>query len=287
LSPPLLHHFAEIAPAYDVILSDVWGVVHNGVIATAPACAALKRFRDAGGTVILISNAPRPGAVVVRTTLKAMGVPPDCYDAIVTSGDVTRAMLAEKPGARLWHLGPDRDLPIYEGLDVARVGLEAADLSVCSGPFDDETETVGDYATTFEAMLARRLPMICANPDLVVERGDKLIICAGSLADAYRDLGGPVAYAGKPHRPIYDMALALAAATRGGAVSPSRVLAVGDALRTDLAGAQGQGLAALFVTSGIHAHEFGARETPDAARVADVLARAGLCPVASTPALMW
>ena len=175
--PPFTSHFALLAPAYDVVLSDVWGVVHNGVAATPDACDALARFRSQGGTVVLITNAPRPGEVVARCTLDRLGVPRAAYDGIVSSGDVTRALIAARAGQRVLHIGPERDLPIFEGLDAPIVPLEQADYAVCSGLADDTVETPQDYDDLIARMRARGLTMICANPDIVVERGD----CAGLL----------------------------------------------------------------------------------------------------------
>jgi HAD superfamily hydrolase (TIGR01459 family) len=286
LSITRLDRFAAIAGNYDLILSDVWGVVHNGAHAWPEACAALARVRAAGGTVILISNAPRPGPVVVRKTLDPLGVPADCYDAIVTSGDVTRDLLAARPGARVYHLGPDRDLPIYEGLPVERVPFVDGELVVCSGPFDDENDRVSDYTWMFDEMLARGMPLICANPDLVVERGEQLVMCAGTLADAYRDRGGETIYAGKPFAPVYAACAARARALRGADLAPARTLAIGDALRTDVSGAAREGIDCLFVTSGIHAGDFGPREDPDMDLVHAFFAD-GPAPRYATPALVW
>src|SRR5262249_32623103 len=160
---------------YDVVLCDVWGVVHNGVAATREAGDALRRFRDGGGTVVLITNAPRPGEVVARLTLDRLGVPRAAYDGIVSSGDVTHALIAARAGERVFHIGPQRDLPIFEGLDAPVAPLESADYAVCSGLFDDTVETPQDYHDLIERMRAHALPMVCANPDVVVERGDQLV----------------------------------------------------------------------------------------------------------------
>ena len=232
-------------------------MLHNGLVAFAPASEALTRFRAGGGWVVLVSNAPRPGAGVAAQ-LDRVGVPRTAFDAIVTSGDLTRAAVIERPGQVIHHVGPRRDLSIFAGLDVAFGDVEAADYVVCSGFRDDETETVADYRDSLERMRARDLWMICANPDLVVERGDRLIPCAGALAVAYEEIGGRVFYAGKPHRPVYDAALAMAAKLRGGEAVPlGRVLALGDAMRTDIAGAAAIGIDSILVARGIHAAELG------------------------------
>src|SRR5713101_1760650 len=280
-------HFAALAAGYDVVLSDVWGVVHNGVAATAQACDALARFRNEGGTVVLITNAPRPGEVVARFTLDRLGVPRAAYDGIVSSGDVTHALIAARAGRPVFHIGPERDLPIFEGLDAPTAPLEQADYAVCSGLTDDTIETPQDYRDLIARMRARALPMICANPDVVVERGDRLVYCAGAIADLYAAAGGEVIFAGKPYRPIYDQALAIAAAARGAAVEHHRVLAIGDSVRTDLKGAASFGIDCVFVTAGIHAEELGHRDDPDASALADILAAAGVVPKAVMRRLAW
>jgi HAD superfamily hydrolase (TIGR01459 family) len=285
--PPIIDHFAALADGYDVVLSDVWGVVHNGAAATPAACDALGRFRAGGGTVVLITNAPRPGEVVARITLDRFGVPRSAYDGIVSSGDVTRALIAARAGQRLFHIGPPRDLPIFEGLDAPIAPLEGADYAVCSGLTDDTVETPQDYHGLIERMRARGLAMICANPDVVVERGDKLVYCAGAIADLYAAAGGEVIFAGKPYRPIYEQALAIARAAHRGPVDHRRVVAIGDSVRTDLKGAAAFGVDCVFVTAGIHAEELGGRERPSAAALSDIFAAAGLFPKAVMRQLAW
>jgi HAD superfamily hydrolase (TIGR01459 family) len=285
-SPPFTPHFSALASAYDVVLCDVWGVVHNGVVAFADACDALGRFRRQGGTVVLITNAPRPAAVVM-TILDGLHVPRAAYDAIVSSGDVTRAVIAARAGERVFHVGPERDVPMFEGLDAPLAGVESADYVVCSGLFDDTTESPHDYAALIAAMREHDLPMVCANPDIVVERGDKLVYCAGAIADLYAAAGGDVLYAGKPYRPIYEQAVEVARCARGRAVEPARLLAVGDSVRTDLKGAAAFGIDCLFVTGGIHAEELGGRDRPSTAALGDVFAAAGLAPKAVMQRLVW
>jgi HAD superfamily hydrolase (TIGR01459 family) len=284
--PDIIERFAPLARDYDVLLCDVWGVVHNGVAAFPEACDALARFRAGGGTVILITNAPRPGAAVQRM-LDRLAVPHDCYDAITSSGDVTRGIVESRPGERVFHLGPQRDVSIFAGLETVFAPAEAADYSVCTGLFDDTRETPEDYRGVLAAMLARSLFMICANPDIVVERGDELIYCAGALADAYAAIGGDVLYCGKPHKPIYTAALGKAAMLRGGVPPLRRVLAIGDSIRTDLKGAAAFGIDCLFVVSGIHAEDFGGRDAPDLSRLDAMLAGAGVSPQAATRRLAW
>ena len=281
---PLVPHFSSLAPDYDVLLCDVWGVLHNGVTAFPHACDALMRARARGAAVILITNAPRQSTVVARQ-LEKMHVPREIYDAIVSSGDVTRAVIEARPGQSLFHLGPERDRSMFTGFNVAP--LETADYVVCSGLDNDDVETPENYRVRLETMLARKLFMVCANPDVVVERGDRLVYCAGSLADLYATMGGEVLYAGKPYRPIYDMALAKAQAAAGRKVAASRVLAIGDSVRTDLKGARTAGVDFLFVTSGIHAEELGGRERPDSNALSATFAAAGGRPKAVMRELTW
>jgi len=283
----LIEHFAPLARDYDVLFCDVWGVVHNGVAAFADACTALTRHRETGGTVILITNAPRPDSAV-RRILDRLGVPHSAYDAIVSSGDVTRGIVAARLNESVFHLGPQRDLPIFADLDIRFAPLEAADYVVCSGLFDDTKETPESYREMLAAMHARSLFMVCANPDIVVERGETLVYCAGALADAYAALGGNVLYCGKPHAPIYEAAIAKAASLRGGTPPPlARVLAIGDSVRTDLAGAASFGLDCLFVTSGLHAEQYGSRETPDVDALNAVFNAANVAPKAIIRGLTW
>jgi HAD superfamily hydrolase (TIGR01459 family) len=245
------------------------------------------RFRANGGTVVLITNAPRPGEVVARITLDRFGVPRAAYDGIVSSGDVTRALIVARAGQRLFHIGPPRDLGIFEGLDAPSVALESADYAVCTGLTDDTVETPQDYHGLIERMRARGLTMICANPDVVVERGHELVYCAGAVADLYAADGGEVIYAGKPYRPIYEQALAIAQAARASPVAHDRVVAIGDSVRTDLKGAAAFGIDCVFVTAGIHAEELGHRDNPDASALADIFAGAGLFPKAVMRRLEW
>jgi HAD superfamily hydrolase (TIGR01459 family) len=284
--PSLTERLSTLAPGYDAVLSDVWGVVHNGIAATAAACDALTRFREAGGTVMLITNAPRPGAVVVHFIDK-VGVPHSAYDGIVSSGDVTRSVMAARPQKSVFHIGPERDLPIFDGLGLNFVPLDQADYVVCTGLRDDTVETPETYRAELGELLRRRMFMLCGNPDLVVERGDKLIYCAGAIADLYGTLGGEVLYSGKPHRPIYDLALQRVAGLRGSMPAKQRVLAIGDSVRTDLRGAIDFGLDCLFVTAGIHAEELGDRHDPNLAALNKIFAEAGIAPKAVTRRLTW
>src|SRR3954453_21745318 len=261
-SLPFLDHCGPLLAGYDLLLYDVWGVIHNGVESFPAACEALQHARRQGISVVLVSNSPRPGQAVVPQ-LDALHVPRDSYDSMVTSGDVTSAVIMQRPGQSVFHLGPPRDLPIYQGLNVKLVDAETADYVVCSGLFDDTKETPEDYRPLLERLKARGLFMLCANPDVVVERGTELVYCAGALADLYQSMGGEVLYAGKPYAPIYDIALERATALRQGAVPLARVLAIGDSVRTDLTGAAALGVDFLFLTGGIHAGEIGGEANAD------------------------
>ncbi len=260
--------------------------MHNGHRAFPRAVAATHAFRGQGGIVVLLSNSPRPSPSV-QEQLRRLGVPGDAYDATVTSGDLTRHELAKHVGATVFHLGPERDRPIFEGLDVTLGRPEESELVVCSGLFDDETETPDDYTGLLGALAARKLPMICANPDHLVERGDRLVWCAGALAAAYEKAGGAVVYAGKPYAPIYGLALETIGALAGTPVPKSEVLAIGDGLRTDVAGASDAGIDSVFIASGLHVPASSGGETLDAAHLDELFAHAKPRPVAAMRALVW
>jgi HAD superfamily hydrolase (TIGR01459 family) len=216
--------------------------------------------------------------------LRKLGVADDTYDAIVSSGDLTRHYVAGHPGRKVFWLGPERDNSIYRGLDPALSPLEEADYIVCTGPFDDETESAEDYRAMMQKALQRKLTLICANPDIVVERGDRLVYCAGAIAELYRELGGEVIFYGKPHRPIYERAIALAAEHGGHDIKLDRVLAIGDSVRTDLTGAHGFGIDCLFVTRGIHSEQFEGIDQLDPASIKELF---GHPPRALTRELKW
>ncbi|MBU1346344.1 MAG: TIGR01459 family HAD-type hydrolase [Alphaproteobacteria bacterium] len=250
--PHALENLSQVAADYDILLCDVWGVIHNGRESWPQACDALTRFNQAGGHVVLISNSPRPASDVIAQ-LDHLGVPRDSWRAFVTSGDATRAELAQRAPGPAWIIGPPRDEILYEGLDLARAegAHDAAFLSV-TGMIDDEAETPEDYRVPLTQAAARDLELICANPDRIVQRGDKIIYCGGSLADLYESLGGRVTMAGKPYGPIYALALAEAERLLGRPVDRSRVLCIGDGVVTDVLGANQQALDCLFIAQGIH-----------------------------------
>jgi HAD superfamily hydrolase (TIGR01450 family) len=274
----------DLSDRYDFILSDVWGVVHNGERVFPAAAAALTRARQAGKRVILITNSPRPRDGVIAQ-LGSLGVPAEAYDAVVTSGDVTRALINEAP-RRVFHIGSERDLPLYDGTHAELVEEQEAQVIVCTGLFDDEVETPEDYAPLLKRLRSRNLPFICANPDIIVERGDRMIWCAGAIARDYGLLGGRTLVAGKPHAPIYAAAMKEAALLAGKPVSKSRIVAVGDGLLTDVKGAINNGFDLLYISSGIHAKEYGVHGKPDNDRLAAWLKSHGVAPVAVMPWLV-
>jgi HAD superfamily hydrolase (TIGR01459 family) len=273
---------SALAPDYDVILSDVWGVLHNGVAAWPTASDALKRFRAGGGTVVLVSNAPRPSPVVVQQ-LDLVGVPRESWDGIVTSGDVTRMELDRRGVKKLHHVGPPRDVEMFDGLDL--VSPEEAKIAVVTGLDDDYTETPDTYRDRLRDLAATGMELICANPDRVVERGGEMVWCAGALADIYEEYGGHVLHIGKPFPGVYEEALRIALKTRGRVTPKARVLAIGDSMITDVAGANTFGIDCLFMTGGIHAEEIG--HPPRDAAYAKVLAPAAPKPVGWSHRLAW
>ena len=288
-APPTIEGLSAVAANYDAILCDVWGVVHNGVRAWAPAIDALQRFRAGGGRVALITNAPRPAGPVVAQ-LAGLGVPTEgeaaAFDAIVTSGDVTRRLVAQHSDEPILHIGTDAELSLYAGLDVTLDDEVDARAVVVTGLRHDEREHPDDYREELTRLVRRGLPMICANPDIVVERGHRLAWCAGALARIYREIGGETLIAGKPHAPIYEAATDALAAL-GPRPDPARTLAVGDGMPTDVRGAQDNGFPLLYVSAGIHSAEYGDADSPDPVRLAAFLAEHGAAPAHTMPRLVW
>jgi HAD superfamily hydrolase (TIGR01459 family) len=251
---PILASVSDLVATSDAWICDVWGVLHNGRDAFLEAAAANLRFRESGGVVVLVSNAPRPAAAVIRQ-MSGLGVPTTAYDAVVTSGDLTRRIVGGYAGKGLFHMGPDRDKPIFDGLPLRFVAAADADVVICTGFLNDDTETPEDYRDALTSLVRRGVPMVCANPDLTVERGTQLVYCAGSLAALYEQIGGSVLYAGKPHLPVYDLAFETIDRLKGATVSRDRVLAIGDGLRTDIAGAHAARIRSLFIASAVHVKE--------------------------------
>jgi HAD superfamily hydrolase (TIGR01459 family) len=288
MTPPIIANAGPLLQRYDAVFCDVWGVMHNGRQAYADAGAALACFRAGGGTVVLVSNAPVPADGVERV-LERTGVRRDAWDAIVSSGDIALAYIAERGYRRLHRIGPaKRDSRLFQRLPGAAAALDEADAIVCTGLADEVNETVETYHPLIAEGVARALPFVCANPDLVVDVGDRRYLCAGSIAAEYERRGGSVFWAGKPHPSAFAAALERAAALRGAAPPPARILAVGDAVRTDLAAAQTMGVDALFIAAGIHSGEVVAAGAIDQARLGALFAPVGTPPaLAAMVQLRW
>lgn len=283
---PIISGLSELSSGYDAVLSDVWGVIHNGVSAFPEAVDALVSYRKAGGRVVLITNAPRPSPPIVAM-LDRLGVPRDAYDAIVSSGDATRAMISKYRGRAIHHVGPaTEDDALYEGFDLRRTGAEEAEVVVVTD-LDTDDDTPEMYRERAKLWLSRKLPMICANPDRVVEHGDKIIYCGGALGDLYAAMGGMVLMAGKPYQPIYEEAYRLAEEAAGKSLDKSRVLAIGDSVRTDATGAAQFGIDILFITGSIHAAELDAFGKPDPQAIADLIAPSRARVAGFLPRLTW
>lgn len=253
---PLIDRFSDITDRYDALICDVWGVLHNGVRVTRAANVALAAARARGLAVVMLTNAPRPPADIAAF-IAQLGGTADAWDAIVSSGGVTRSIMGGYGDRLFHHIGPSRDVTVFAGLKGRSVALADADYVLCTGLLDDENETAEHYRPALTAMLARKLELICANPDIVVERGHQLIPCAGAIADLYEKMGGPVTWVGKPFPLVYDVAKAEIEKVLGRPVAKSRILGIGDAVRTDVAGARGFGIDSLFVLDGIHSVEMG------------------------------
>lgn len=276
----ILSGLREIASEHDALVCDVWGVIHDGDRAHLSACAALKKFKETRGPVILLTNAPRPVRDVEELFLKKYGVPLNCYDTIVTSGVATRDDLSKRAKDRrlaMLHLGPERDRGIFEGLNIDTVGVDTAEVVLCSGLYDDDTETPADYAKMLADIRARNLTMICANPDWVVQRAGKLVYCAGALANEYEKIGGTVIYYGKPETAIYDY-------VRAAMKDAANPLAIGDGLHTDIKGANAAGIDALFIADGIHGEDVA--EVTER-HMAELFEQVGVHAKAAMRALVW
>lgn len=278
---PILSSIAPLAETSEAWIVDIWGVMHNGARAHPAAGEACRRFRANGGIVVLLSNAPRPFSAVVPH-MTSLGVDPDAYDTGVTSGDATREMISDWQGRPLLHIGPERDRGLFAGYDIQFAMPQTAEVIVCSGLRDDLTETPADYTDLFAGLLARDVPMICANPDIMVEKGERLLYCAGALAADYEAKGGRVTYAGKPHIPIYDRTLREIARLKGRPVAKDKILCIGDGVETDLEGAHNAGFRSVFIASPIF--------LPDglsAPALEKLFAGRPFAPIAALPTLAW
>lgn len=283
----LIQSLPEISTNYDALFVDLWGCVHNGVTAFPEACAALQAYRQTGGKVVLVTNSPRPWRSVA-TQIKEFGVPDDAYDAIATSGDSARlAMYLGVVGQKVHHIGDmfkddfmqPMDIIMEEALEITEVPLKDAEGIVCSGP-EDPLADPEEYRGTFLYAKQKGMKLLCANPDIVVDRGEIREWCAGALAALYTEMGGESLYFGKPHPPIYD--LARRRLSRLAEVEDARILCIGDGIGTDVMGGIGEGLDVLFITGGLAAKEFGPDPVnPDPARLKMWLSEQNLAPTAA------
>lgn len=275
-----------IDPGYRALYCDLWGCLHDGTVAFPEAIAALERFKARGGSVALVTNSPRP-AREVAIQIQSLGAPRSCYDVIATSGDAAQeALKAGMVGRRVYHIGPDRDLGFFADadgrpFDIARVALQQAEGIVCTGLFDDRTETPQDYRATLLEARTLGLKLLCCNPDIVVDVGDLRLYCAGAIAQAYDAAGGRSLYFGKPHPPIYALAQARLAEATGEEPAPSEILCIGDGIATDIRGAMGENLDAVFVSGGLAAEETATSPSggPDPARLEAYLRAQRLSPL--------
>jgi HAD superfamily hydrolase (TIGR01459 family) len=279
---PIITGINAIAQRYDALLCDAWGVIHNGVELFPGAEAAMIRFRETRGPIIVLTNAPRPSSII-PAQLDRLGLSRNAYDAVVTSGDATRAEIEALLPAPAFRIGPAKDDPLFEGMTINFASLDEAGFIICTGLVDDQGETPDDYRDLLGRLAERKLTMICANPDIVVNWGGRMIWCAGALAKIYEEMDGKVVYGGKPYSPIYRLALSAIETARGGKADPSRVLAIGDGLKTDIAGANGQGIDAIYVAGrgGVHDGE------TDAETIASHLTQAGVHAIAAAEGLRW
>jgi HAD superfamily hydrolase (TIGR01459 family) len=279
----ILESLAEISAQYDALFCDLWGCVHDGLRAFPEAVAALQAYKAQGGTVVLVTNSPRPRASVERQ-LDRIGVPRDCWDVIATSGDSARAaMFAGVVGTKVWHIGEPQDASFFEPMQlldnpvaVERVPLAEAEGIVCTGPFDPQAEP-SVMRPEFLLAKTRGLKLLCANPDIVVDRGETREWCAGALAQLYTEMGGESLYFGKPHPPIYDLARRRLSRL-GQSIPDERILAVGDGIRTDVLGGMGENIDTLFITGGLAREETATTRQPDPGRLARFLTEAQMEP---------
>ncbi len=280
MTTPLISNFETIVERYDALFCDAWGVIHNGVTLMPGIAKALENFRNTRGPVIILTNAPRPSSIIPKQ-LDKLGLPRSCYDDVVTSGDATRQSMKDHASKPIYRFGPELDDPLYDGIDLTFAPLQEAGAIVCSGMLDDDDHP-DDYREGLVSAAARGLPMICANPDILVNWGGRMIYCAGAIAQLYAELGGEVIYSGKPHKPIYDLAHQRLLKLNGAKPS-GRVLAVGDGIATDIAGASANNLDALFIVGSGGLHTAGVSER----EINKTLAQAGLRAVAAMEALQW
>ncbi|MEM1194217.1 MAG: TIGR01459 family HAD-type hydrolase [Pseudomonadota bacterium] len=278
---PLIAHLAPLAQNYDALLCDAWGVIHNGVHLFDDVAEALTAFRGTCGPVVILTNAPRPSAII-PAQLDRLGLDRAAYDGVVTSGDTIRTEIKKRLPKRFFRLGPDKDDPLFDSLDITFSPFEDAEAIICTGMIDDTTETPEDYRAMLTQAVGRDMEMICANPDIKVRWGDRVIWCAGALAQLFEQLGGRVAHGGKPHRPIYDLAFETLAALKPG-IERQRILCIGDGLQTDILGANRNGFDVVYVFGAGGIHE----GASDAASLAKLLDEQNVTARATMERLVW
>jgi HAD superfamily hydrolase (TIGR01459 family) len=284
MHPQPVVRLSALSGRYQVLLCDVWGVLHNGAAIFPEAATALANFRERGGHVILLSNASRLGKVV-NAQLAELGLTNKAYDSLITSGDITRDYVAAAPNCAIFDVGPGDAHSIFEGLDVRFTALEDAALAITSGAFSGHHDEVEQIQSLLCEMRSTDLLLLCANPDVITELAGCRVQCSGAVAERYAQLGGRVIYAGKPQKPIYGRALRLAAELRGELVRQDSVLVIGDSLRTDIAGATANGFDSLFLWGGIHAAELGLK--PSRAELAKLFSRTAIYPTTVAHRLVW
>ncbi len=281
----IIERFGDIAHQFDALFFDVWGCLHNGLVPYRHAVAALSDYSQQGGFVVLLTNSPRRNHMV-RTQLQEFGVLEAAWDLLVTSGDAAATSLFRGDvGKEVFHIGKPVELGFFQPFDgdkvlqsgIRRVPLDDAEGLVCTGPFDEDNATAEDYLPLLRHALSRSLPMLCANPDIHVDRGSRRVICAGAIAQAYEQIGGKVLLFGKPRKAIYDLAYARLRQLVPD-IRQKRILCVGDGISTDILGALKNGYKALFVTGGLATKETGTQDQPDPQLLGEFLAHHGIHP---------
>lgn len=286
LKTPKIEGLRDIAQNYDAVLCDVWGVLHDGITASPGSIEALTGFKKSGKPTFLLTNAPRPNQQVMKQ-LDKLNVPLETtFDKIVTSGDVTRKIIADLK-TPIFHIGTQFDRSLFEGLDVELVDWQEAGAVVCTGLYDDFKETPDDYTQLLADIKSRNLPFLCANPDMIVHHGGIMRWCAGALAKKYEELGEESIIIGKPRRPVYEYAHKQLNEAAGRSLPKSKILAIGDGINTDIAGALGYGIDVVYISAGIHAAEYGERDHPDPEKLQQFLNAHQATPVAWMPHLKW
>ncbi|MEL6361157.1 MAG: TIGR01459 family HAD-type hydrolase [Pseudomonadota bacterium] len=283
-----IDHLSDVTGAYGGVLCDAWGVIHDGRAVFPGVEEALTQFRRTHGPVIVLTNAPKPAALIPGQ-LDRLGLSRQAYDGVVTSGDVTRHEITERPGKKACFIGWGSDDALFRDLPIEFGDVENADYILCTGLRDDGPHDPEGYLPLLEQAASRGLEFVCANPDIVVRWKGELMWCAGAIAREYEKLGGKVIYAGKPYGPVYDLAKAAIAKAKGEPVSPAQLLAIGDGAGTDILGATQAGIDAIYVTGagGVHVPADEANNQTEGQRIAEVLRDHGARAIGYTEGLNW